>query len=192
MPADAILTDASSLLRDLQADASIVCFLDVRTASEYETEHIPGSRHVPLDQLGSLRAELAQLPGVVVLCQSGGRARQAARELAAAGASGVRVLDGGIGAWVAAGGDTNHGRQRWALERQVRLVAGSLVLAGVLGSVAVPRLKWLAGGVGAGLTFAAVTDTCAMGNLLGRLPYNRGGSWTAGGALCRIGGGRQD
>ena len=30
--------------------------------------------------------------------------------------------------------------------------------------------------MGSGLVFAGVTDTCAMGMLLARLPYNRGAS----------------
>ena len=66
-----------------------------------------------------------------------------------------------------------RGRQRWDLERQVRLVAGSLVLAGIVGSVFVPELKYLSGFVGAGLTFAALSNTCAMGMALSKLPYNR-------------------
>lgn len=62
------------------------------------------------------------------------------------------------------------GRPLWDLERQVRLVAGSIVLSSVAASVAVPRLKWIAAGIGGGLTFAAVSKACAMG----KLPYNRG------------------
>jgi hypothetical protein len=62
----------------------------------------------------------------------------------------------------------------WELERQVRLVAGSIVLSSVVGSVAVPRLKWLAAAIGAGLTYAAVSNTCAMATALSKLPYKRG------------------
>ncbi len=79
-------------------------------------------------------------------------------------------------AWQAAGAPTNLGRPRWDLERQVRLVAGSIVLASILASVLVPGLKWVAGLIGAGLTVAALTNTCAMGMLLAKLPYNRGAS----------------
>jgi hypothetical protein len=64
--------------------------------------------------------------------------------------------------------------QRWDLERQVRLVAGSVVLSSILGSIVVPRLKWLAAGMGGGLAVAALTNSCAMGMLLSRLPYNPG------------------
>jgi hypothetical protein len=66
-----------------------------------------------------------------------------------------------------------RGRQRWDLERQVRLVAGSLVVAGIAGSLFVPKVKYLSGFVGAGLTIAALTNTCAMGMALAKLPYNR-------------------
>ncbi len=77
-------------------------------------------------------------------------------------------------AWQASGAPVNHGRPRWDLERQVRLVAGSIVLASVLGSLVVPGLQWIAAVLGAGLAVAALTNTCAMGMLLAKLPYNRG------------------
>lgn len=75
---------------------------------------------------------------------------------------------------MAAGGQVVHGRPRWGLERQVRLVAGGLVLAGVLASRWAPKSVLLAGGIGAGLTASALTDTCTMARLLSALPYNRG------------------
>jgi hypothetical protein len=61
------------------------------------------------------------------------------------------------------------------MDRQVRLVAGSLVLTGIVASLVAPKAKFLAGAIGAGLTFSAVTNTCAMAQMLGKLPYNRGG-----------------
>lgn len=54
-----------------------------------------------------------------------------------------------------------------------RPVAGSLVFTGVLASLLWPPALIVSGGVGAGLTFAATTNTCAMGMLLAKLPYNR-------------------
>ncbi len=89
----------------------------------------------------------------------------------------VHVLDGGMTAWQGTGFEVNRGVQRWDLERQVRLAAGSVVLASVLASVVAPKLKWLAGVAGGGLVFAAVSNSCAMGRLLARLPYNRGPSF---------------
>lgn len=149
--------------------------LDVRTAGEFRTCHIPGAVNVPLDQLGRYREDLTKVNSPLVLvCQAGGRAAQAQTKLAEAGLTDLHVLAGGMIAWQQAEGDVVKGEQRWALERQVRLVAGSIVLLAVLASTVVPGLKWLAAFVGAGLVFAAVTNTCMMGNVLSKLPYNRG------------------
>jgi rhodanese-related sulfurtransferase len=149
--------------------------LDVRTPAEFETSHIPGAYNVPLDTLREHRAELRRHldEDVVLVCRSGARAAQAEEALAGAGLPGLRVLDGGMVAWESAGAPVNRGRQTWELERQVRLVAGTIVAAGVLGSVKVPALKWVAGAIGAGLTGAAVTNTCAMGMALSKMPWNR-------------------
>ncbi|MGW4157431.1 rhodanese-like domain-containing protein [Micromonospora chersina] len=169
--------DAVSL-RELIDAGHAPRLLDVRTPAEFETSHIPGSYNVPLDLLREHREELRNHldEDVVLVCRSGARATQAGQALAGVGLPNVKVLDGGIMAWQAANAPIKRGAPRWDLERQVRLVAGSIVLASVLGSVFVPQLKWVAGFIGAGLTFAAVTNTCAMGMMLGKLPYNRGAS----------------
>ncbi|MGY2085217.1 rhodanese-like domain-containing protein [Blastococcus sp. SYSU DS0539] len=151
--------------------------VDVRTPAEYETAHIPGSINIPLPLVTEHATALAaELDGPVVLvCQAGTRARTAHTALAAAGAEQLSVLDGGVTAHTATGQQVRRGRARWAVERQVRLVAGGLVAASILTSLRFPRARFLAGGVGAGLVTAAVTDTCAMSAALSRLPYSRGG-----------------
>lgn len=150
--------------------------LDVRTPAEFENAHIPGSYNVPLDTLREHRDELRNHldEDVVLVCRSGNRAEQAEKALAEVGLPGLRVLEGGIVGWENAGAPLKRGRETWDLERQVRFTAGSLVAASVLGSAAAPRLKWLAAGVGSGLVFAAVSNTCAMGNALAKMPWNRG------------------
>lgn len=161
-------------LRAVDPDVRII---DVRTPGEYETAHIEGSYNVPLDQLGEHAAELARLDHPVVLvCQSGARANKALDQLLEAGKLNLRLLTGGIGAWQAAGNDVVRHAERWSLERQVRLVAGLIVFLSVVASVWVPGARFVAGFVGAGLTFAALTNTCAMGMVLTKLPYNRGAS----------------
>ena len=168
---------ATTLEQLLGRDAA-VRILDVRTPAEFESAHIPGAYNVPLDRLGSHAAELARhVSGPVVLvCRSGARASLASDKLTATGMTNLHILDGGMQAWDDGHRPVRRGRQRWDLERQVRLVAGSLVLAGIVGSLRVPRLKYVSGFVGAGLTFAALTNTCAMGMALSRLPYNRAAS----------------
>lgn len=150
--------------------------LDVRTPAEFQTAHIPGSYNAPLDLLSEHRDEIVRHldQNVVLVCRSGQRAAQAEATLRQAGLDNVHILDGGINAWQGKGFDVNRGVGRWDLERQVRLVAGSVVVTSVVGSVAVPKLKWLAAAMGGGLAAAALTNTCAMRMLLSRLPYNHG------------------
>jgi rhodanese-related sulfurtransferase len=178
--ADAI---TSTELRELLESSTAPRILDVRTPAEFETSHIAGSYNVPLDvveQHGSQITErLDQDRDVVLICRSGQRSTKAHTLLRNAGLAGGRVLEKGILDWEGQGFAVDRGAQRWDLERQVRLVAGSIVLSSVLGSVAVPRLKWLAAAIGGGLTFAAVSNTCAMGTALSKLPYNRGATTDA-------------
>ena len=163
-------------LRRVLESTTAARIIDVRTPAEFEATHIPGSYNVPLDTLREHRDELAQHldTDVVLVCRSGMRAEQAELALSEAGLSNLHVLDGGIMRWESEGGSVNRGRQRWDMERRVRLVAGGIVLAAGLGSIAVPSLKWVATAIGAGLFTAAMTNTCAMGAALSRLPFNRG------------------
>lgn len=166
----------ASQLRQLISEDPLIRVLDVRTGGEFDSVHIPGSYNVPLDTLAEHARDLAELDHPVVLvCKSGARADQAHSKLTGAGKQRLHLLDGGLDAWLATGGDVVRGSsETWAMDRQVRLVAGSISLVGLLASIAVPKAKWLAGGVAAGLTFSAVSNTCAMGNALGKLPYNKG------------------
>ncbi|MFY1599604.1 rhodanese-like domain-containing protein [Micromonospora sp. WMMD737] len=178
MTAPVPATIDSADLNRLLASPTPPRVLDVRTPGEFETVHMPGSYNVPLDLLREHRDEILSHvdEDVVLVCRSGQRAAQAEETLRRAGLSNVHILDGGITAWQTNGFTVNRRGQRWDLERQVRLVAGLIVAVSVLASIFVPGLKWVAFAVGAGLTFAAVTNTCAMGMLLARLPYNRGAS----------------
>lgn len=150
--------------------------LDVRTPGEYETVHIRGAYNVPLDTLGEHSREIraSVRDPLVLVCQSGQRARKAEEALRAAGLENLHVLDGGMNAWAAAGLPVVHGRKRLSLERQVRVAAGVLAATGgLLAAILHPAFGWLAAFVGGGLVFAGVTDTCGMAMLLARLPYNR-------------------
>jgi rhodanese-related sulfurtransferase len=164
-------------LKAAMAADSEVRIIDVRTTGEFESAHIPGAYNVPLDQLPEHSNELSSVQQTVVLvCQSGARAAKAEESLRAAGMCNMRLLEGGMGAWSAAGLPVKVTKARWSLERQVRLVAGSIVLISILLSIAFPWTRFIGGFVGAGLTFAALTNTCAMGMMLAKLPYNRGAS----------------
>lgn len=175
-------------LRRLMHDDPGLRILDVRTGGEFETVHIRGSYNVPLDTLSEHVRDLAGVDHPVVLvCQSGGRATRAHEKLSSAGKQTLHILEGGIAAWQHSGGDVIHGDTgRWAMDRQVRLVAGFMVVASVLVSILVPPLKWVAAGVGAGLFYSAVSNTCAMASLLAKLPYNRGDACDIAGVLEKL------
>ncbi len=153
--------------------------LDVRTPGEFEAEHIASAYNVPLDTLGEHGAEIrsAVTEPVVLVCRSGQRARKAEAALAAAGMTNLYVLDGGMTAWSTAGRPVRRGAPKMSLERQVRIVAGALAATGgFLALLVHPYFGGLSAFVGSGLVFAGATDTCMMGMLLARLPYNRGAS----------------
>ncbi len=158
-----------------RSDSPVV--IDVRTPVEFEASHCPYARNVPLDQLDarSLAAERAGSDRpVYFICRSGSRGKMACDKLESAGFANVVNVEGGTLAWEEAGLPVNRGRKAVSLERQVRIAAGSLVVVGVaLGFLVHPVLFGLAGFVGAGLIFAGVTDTCGMGMVIARMPWNR-------------------
>lgn len=163
--------------------------VDVRSPGEYLTSHIPNSINLPVDQLDPhLRRIVSAAGGTLVLvCQAGGRAEQAAGKLGQAGLSDMVVLDGGMNSWTQAGAPVDHGEiKKWALERQVRLVAGSIVFLSILASIWFPPAKWVAFAIGFGLSFAALSNTCLMGMLLMKLPYNRGPGCDIDAAIARL------
>jgi len=149
--------------------------LDVRTPAEFEEVHIEGSVLHTLSGLdaGEVKSLAEGKENCLLICRSGNRARQAAEKLAAAGLKSVGVLSGGVQAWEEAGLPLNRGQKTMSLERQVRIAAGTLVFVGaVLGYFVNPAWIALSGFVGAGLVFAGVTDTCGMGMLIARMPWN--------------------
>ena len=163
-------------LEALLSERPDVRLLDVRTPGEHEAVHIRGAYNVPLDTLGEhgreIRAHVEE--PVVLICQSGQRARKAEEALRHAGMPNLHVLDGGVSGWVAAGKPVVRGAERVSLERQVRIAAGSLAAVGGLLALAVnPLFALLPTFVGGGLVFAGVTDTCGMAMALSKLSYNR-------------------
>lgn len=157
-----------------------VDLIDVRTPAEYRQVHAEPARLVPLDQLDPAALmpprDAAGSEPLYVICRTGGRARRACERLAAAGHPHVVNVEGGTDAWERAGLPVVRGRAAIALERQVRIAAGTLVLVGtLLGVLVSPYLLGIAAFVGAGLVFSGVTDTCGMAMLLARMPWNQAG-----------------
>ena len=151
--------------------------IDVRSPGEYAGGHIPGAHNIPLDRLQKALPELraaAERGELAVVCASGARSQTACDQLAAAGVPAI-TLAGGTNAWAQEGRPLDRpagARTVWPMDRQVRLAAGSLVLAGVLVDLFVPGVRWVSAAVGGGLVFSALTNTCGMAALLAKLPYN--------------------
>jgi rhodanese-related sulfurtransferase len=152
--------------------------VDVRTPVEFREVHVELARNVPLNRLDPVavmqsRNGAAEEP-LYVICRTGSRGQQAREEFSQAGFSNVVNVEGGTLACVEAGLPIVRGRKAISLERQVRIAAGSLVLLGaVLGWLVHPAFIGLSAFVGAGLVFAGITDTCGMGMLLARMPWNQ-------------------
>ncbi|MER6185851.1 rhodanese-like domain-containing protein [Streptomyces sp. NPDC001652] len=155
--------------------------IDVRTPAEYASGHLPGALNIPLDHVRRALPEIrhaAERGDILVVCASGARSENARKLLAEQDVT-TATLVGGTGAWAAEGHDLHtlaacETRAGWSMERQVRFTAGSLVLLGLLlGLLVHPALLLISAGVAGGLVFSALTDTCGMAVVLGKLPHNR-------------------
>ena len=149
--------------------------LDVRRPEEYQAVRIAQSLNIPLNSLSSRLGEVTGSDQRLILsCLSGARASMAAGVLAAAGASRVTVMQGGLKAWRKDDAPVIREKVPVSLERQVRTIAGSLVLLGsLLGLLVNVWFLVIPIFVGSGLLFAGLSNTCAMGMMLMKLPYNR-------------------
>lgn len=162
----------SELQRLLSADPALQ-MIDVRSPAEYASGHVPRALNIPLEQVESRLGDLGAR--VAILCHSGNRANMAC-ELLSAHHPDLLVVEGGTQAWIAAGNKVTAPERatRWSLERQVRLIAGLLVLSGtILSLTSAPGWIYLAMFVGGGLTFAGATNVCMMASLLAKLSWNR-------------------
>jgi rhodanese-related sulfurtransferase len=172
-----INTISPQQLHDAVQSGQAVELIDVRTPVEFREVHVSFARNVPLDGLEAAKPAAGRNGAsepLYVICRSGNRSKQACEKLLAAGYTKVINVEGGTQAWDEAELPVVRGQKAISLERQVRIAAGSLVLVGaVLGYFAHPYWIGLAAFVGAGLVFAGITDTCGMGMLLARMPWNQ-------------------
>jgi rhodanese-related sulfurtransferase len=84
------------------AASSAPLVLDVRSAEEFASGHVPGAKHLPYDEVPARLGELGPPREVVVYCERGPRAMKAAAALGKAGFA-VRHLTGDMREWRAAG-----------------------------------------------------------------------------------------
>jgi rhodanese-related sulfurtransferase len=152
-----------------------IWLVDVRTPGEFRSLRAQGAVNLPLSEVSDrplTPPENYQGP-LYLICQSGARARQAAQKLSAHHQ--VVLVDGGTQAWLASGLPVEREAAGViSLDRQVRMVIGSLVVLGVvLSQAGFPQAVYLSAVMGLGLIFAGVTDRCPLAMGMGLLPWNR-------------------
>lgn len=165
-------------LADQQSNGEID-LIDVRMPTEYREVHADGAVNVPLDSLNpdavvGMRNGRSEEP-LYVICKSGNRSSKAVQKFLDAGFNNVVSVDGGTTAWVDARLPVVRGKKAISLERQVRIAAGSIALIGSVAAMVTGNV-YLAGipaFIGAGLAFAGITDTCGMGMMLSKMPWNQ-------------------
>ena len=172
-----VITMSPHKLAELCKEGKKIDLIDVRTPVEFREVHVEIARNVPLDRLDpaalmQARNGSADEP-LYILCRSGSRGQQACEKFLTAGFANVVNIEGGTLACIEAGLPVVRGKKAISLERQVRIAAGLLVLLGA--GLAFVHLAFigLSAFVGAGLVFAGITDTCGMGMMLARMPWNQ-------------------
>ena len=156
-------------------DAGTAVLVDIREPDEFARSHVKGAQSQPLSTWEKAHLTIDPDADVIFTCRSGMRTAGACDRLAARVNGDAFVLDGGLDAWAKAGlpVETNADAPL-EIMRQVQIVAGSLVLMGVLlGFLVAPAWFALAAFVGAGLIFAGVSGFCGMARLLMLAPWNR-------------------
>ena len=161
-------------LKSAVASPTPPLLVDVREYPEFAGGHLAGSRLLPLAQLETRAQELPKDREIVLICRTGRRSAEAAEKLGRLGFDKLGQLEGGVMSWQKAGLPLEReAHAPWAIERQVRLVAGLLIVLGLALSYLWPWAILLSWFVPLGLIFAALTDSCAMGMMIAKLPWNR-------------------
>lgn len=174
-----ITTITVTQLAELHHQGGGIDVVDVRTPVEFREIHAVCAQNVPLDELNpqqvlQQRRGCADSP-IYLICKSGGRSAKACEMFVAAGITNIVSVEGGTSAWAAAGLPVSRGKKAiLPLERQVRTLAGFLALLGaILGYFVHPYFNGLSAFIGAGLMYAGITDTCGMGMMLAKMPWNK-------------------
>lgn len=88
---DSLFGNKTKRIQDFKNRGAII--LDVRSKSEYESGAIPGSKHIPLQQVSSKISEIKKWDTpVITCCASGVRSASAATILKS---HGVEAMNGG-------------------------------------------------------------------------------------------------
>jgi len=153
--------------------------IDVRTPAEFRSGHIPEAVNIPLAEITPEKVRsLFANKEVLFICQAGVRGATACSNLSSVGFEEATNIEGGTQAWIQAGYPIVKDSSSCSiisLERQVRIVAGALVVVGIILYFFTSNNSWLflSAFVGAGLMFAGITNTCGLAAALSKMPWNK-------------------
>lgn len=171
----AVLHKLSPAEVQARLSAGRAVLVDIREADEFARAHVPGARSQPLSAWEQAHLTVDPDADVIFTCRTGTRTAGACDRLAARVSGDAFVLDGGLDAWTKVGLPViEDSKAPMEINRQVQITAGLMILTGVvLGFLVSPLWFGLSGFVGAGLTFAGLSGTCAMARVLMLMPWNR-------------------
>lgn len=168
---------SAAQLRQLIDSGKRLDVIDVRTPAEFESEHVTVARNLPLNRLDPAAVQAARsdraCEALYVVCRSGARGKQACERFMAAGYTNVINVEGGTAACEMAGIAVIKGKKSMPINCQVQVIVGTLVVVSSALSIWYPMWAWLAAVMGAGLLFSGLTDSCVMGMMLARMPWNQ-------------------
>lgn len=149
--------------------------IDIRDPDEFAREHIKGAINIPVSTMAHTPFKIDASKQVVFYCRSGNRTEMNCEQLSQYVKGEGLLLGGGITAWKAAGLPVTQNKSApMEIQRQVQITAGFLAFAGaLLGFFVNPLFFGLAAFIGAGLMLSGLTGSCAMGLILGKMPWNR-------------------
>lgn len=155
--------------------SGIAVLVDIREPDEYAREHIPGAISLPISALSDAELRLDARQQAIFHCKSGMRTDSNCAALSQQIDGEAFMLEGGLDAWRALGLPiAKDVKAPIAINRQVQITAGGLILLGVLlGWTLSPTWFGLSAFVGAGLLFAGVSGWCGMATLLQAMPWNK-------------------
>ncbi len=171
--------DASLFCQKEAAADKVIC-IDVRSNAEFAAQQYQNSVNLPLGQLDKERVQEvvracgghAETP-VYLLCLSGVRSEKAAKVISDFVPNPVFVVQDGLQG-LPKERVVNNSSAPIPLIRQVMILAGSMVLLGVLlGTFVGAWGYFISGFMGAGLLFAGISGFCPAAELLSRMPWNQ-------------------
>jgi len=160
-------------------DEGNMVLLDVRTPGEHRKLHIKGTTLLPLDSIDEKAIENLKesINGqeICAICVSGRQSAFAARKLLDQGFEKVSILQGGIRSWKDAEFPLIRGKGPISVNRQARLLVGTLVIAGTVIFWYSQRAWWLAmpAFLGLGLIFSGATGIRGLNRIIRKMPWNR-------------------